>query len=94
MTMKTKNRSLVQEKTARTCRDAPVKLRYYRLSEEAPDGTIRYGAAIEAVCEGARTFEEVPDITLSREEIDRLLQTLARGTVTPVSLREVVEDLL
>ena len=94
MTMKTKNRSLVLKETVRTCRDAPLELRYYRLSEEASDGTTRYGAAVEALCEEEASGAEVPDITTSRAEIDRLLETLARGAVTPVSLREVIEELL
>ena len=59
MTMKTKNRSLVQKVFTETCRGAPLELRYYR-----------------------------------REEIDQLLRKLARGTVTPESLREVIEDSL
>ncbi len=94
MTMKTKNRSLVHTKTIRTCRGVPLELRYYRLSEEADDGTTRFGAAVKAVGEEESPRAEVPDITTSREDIDQLLATLARGTVTPVSLREVVEDLL
>ena len=94
MTMKTKNRSLVQTKAVRTCRDAPLELMYYRLSEDAPDGTTRFGAAVEAVCEEGTSRAEVPDITTSREKIDRLLSALIRGAVTPVSLREVVEDFL
>ena len=94
MTLKTKNRSLVQTAFTETCRGVPLELRYYRLCEEAPDGTTRYGAAVEAVCEGECTHAEVPDITSLREEIDQLLCKLARGTVTPESLREVVEDLL
>ena len=94
MTMKTKNRSRVQKVFTETCRGAPLELRYYRLWEEAPDGTTRYGAAIEAVCNGEATRAEVPDVTSRREEIDHLLWKLARGTVTPESLREVIEDSL
>ena len=94
MTIKTKNRLLAQKVFTETCRGAPLELRYYRLWEEAPDGTTRYGAAIEAMCEGERTHAEVPDVTSLREEIDQLLRKLARGTVTPESLREVIEELL
>lgn len=94
MTMKTKNRSLAQKVFTETCRGAPLELRYYRLWEEAPDGTTRYGIAVEAVCNGEETRTEVPDVTSRREEIDHLLWKLARGTVTPESLREVIEDSL
>ena len=94
MTMKTKNRSRAQKVFTETCRGAPLELRYYRLWEEAPDETTRYGAAIEAVCNGEATRTEVPDVTSLREEIDQLLRKLARGTVTPESLREVIEDSL
>lgn len=79
MTMKTKNRSLVQKVFTETCRGAPLELRYYRLWEEAPEGPTRYGAAIEAVCNGEATRAEVPDVTSRREEIDHLLWKLARG---------------
>ena len=94
MTMKTKNRSLVQKVFTETCRGAPLELRYYRLWEEAPDGSTRYGIAVEAVCNGEETCAEVPDVTSRREEIAHLLWQLARGTVTPESLREVIEDSL
>lgn len=89
-----KNRSLVQKVFTETCRGAPLELKYYRLWEEAPEGPTRYGAAIEAVCNGEATRAEVPDVTSLREEIDHLLWKLARGTVTPESLREVIEDSL
>lgn len=76
MTMKTKNRSLVQKVFTETCRGAPLELKYYRLWEEAPEGPTRYGAAIEAVCNGEATRAEVPDVTSLREEIDHLLWKL------------------
>ena len=87
MTMKTKNRSLVQKVFTETCRGAPLELKYYRLWEEAPEGPTRYG-------NGEATRAEVLDVTSRQEEIDHLLWKLARGTVTPESLREVIEDSL
>ena len=84
----------IAENAGRASCGAPLELRYYRLWEEAPDGTTRYGIAVEAVCNGEETRTEVPDVTSLREEIDHLLRKLARGTVTPESLREVIEDSL
>ena len=94
MTTKTKKLLLAQTKRTETCRGVPLELRYYRICEEAPDGTMRYGAAVEAVRDGEQTRAEICDITTSKADYDRLLAALARGMVTPESLREVVEDWL
>lgn len=38
--------------------------------------------------------ERVPDITVSAGRIDELMELLVRNTVTPCTLRDVVEDWL
>ena len=69
-------------------------LEYLLLSEDAPDGTTRFGICIR--CTGTDTVYEqrVPDVTSSRVRVEALLRMLADGKVTPVSLREILEDVL
>ena len=91
MEMKTKSLSLMQKMTTETCRGARLELEYYLLREREPE---RYGVKIRACQQGVWTCEEVPDLTSSQEEARRVLAMLARGTVTPESLRDVVDDWL
>ena len=66
------------------CRDALV--RYYLLEEEGG----AYGVGVETEEETALVF----DLTPSRRKAGSLAQSLVRGAVTPVSLRDVVDDWL
>lgn len=59
---------------------------YYRLEEKR-----RYGVCIRK--QNGETAA-LADLTGDRRRIDALLGALLRGTVTPVSLRDVVEDWL
>ena len=96
MTMKTKNLSLIQTNWTETCRSVPLELRYY-LTQEDPDtarGPSRYGVIVEAYQNGESSRAEVSDITISREKIHTLIDALARGAVTPETLRDVVDDWL
>lgn len=49
---------------------------------------------IRCVSDGCEDYAALPDITSSPERIMQLLTQLADGAVTPVSLREIVEDWL
>lgn len=69
------------------CRGAAVH--YYLVVEEAV-GIERYGLQ---VCYGDET-ETVLDITSSQGHIQALLEAMARGSVTPATAREVVDDWL
>lgn len=62
---------------------------YYLMVEEAA-GIERYGLQVR---QGNET-ETVEDITSSQRQIQALLGVMARGGVTPVAVREVVEDWL
>lgn len=96
MTMKTKNLSLIRTNWTETCRGAPLELRYY-LTQEDPDtahALCRYGVIVEACQGGESSRAELSDITTSREKIHTLIDTLARGAVTPETLQDVVEDRL
>ena len=67
------------------CRALPA--RYYLLEEEGPAS---YGVEIE--WEGSTAA--VRDLSPSRERVQALAEALARGAVTPVALRDVVDDWL
>ena len=69
------------------CGDAA--LRYYLLTKKSAMGVL-YG--VQAELNGERTA--VPGITLSRRRVQSLLDGLIRGQVTPVALRDVVDDWL
>ena len=70
------------------CRELPV--RYYLLVEEQVNETETYGIGVEYGEDRA----EVPDITSSQKGVFMLLDTMIRGNVTPVTLRDVAEDWL
>ena len=70
------------------CRELSV--RYYLLVEEQVNETETYGIGVEYGEERV----DVPDITPSQKGVSVLLDTMIRGTVTPVTLRDVAEDWL
>lgn len=65
-------------------------MRYYLLVDVGKNGSRMYGILIE----GGGSREMIPGITPSRLRIQSLLERLARGRVTPVTVRDVVEDWL
>lgn len=65
------------------------RLRYYLLEEES-ENCESYGVRIELEDEEAA----VPDISPSRQRVQELTAALIRGGVTPVALRDIVDDWL
>lgn len=65
-------------------------IRYALLTSIGEDGTRRYGAAV--FCAGKE--EAVIDITGSKAKALALIAKLRRGRVTPVALRDIVDDWL
>lgn len=63
-----------------------TRTRYYLLE----DGGASYGVQVELGNESAA----VPDLSPSRRRVEALAKALARGAVTPVALRDVVDDWL
>lgn len=64
---------------------------YYLLTDEIENLYESYGVAIQY---GEREQASIPRITFSQNKIFLLIAALMRYTVTPVSLRDVVEDWL
>ena len=65
------------------------RARYYLLEEDAEEPG-SYGVQIELEGEEA----SVPDLSPSRRRVEALAAALVRGAVTPVGLRDVVDDWL
>ena len=63
-------------------------LRYYLL--RSPEPRSEYGICV--TCGGDTAF--IPGITFSKIKIRRLLRSMMRGRVTPVTARDIVEDWL
>ena len=63
-----------------------LSARYYLLEENGDS----YGVGIELKGESAAA----PDLSSSRQRVEELAERLARGTVTPIALRDVVDDWL
>ena len=90
------------------CKDAA--LRYYLLTEDSAAGPLYGGqaelggepAAVSGIptsrqrVQGLLDGEEaaLPDLSPSRRRVQELAAALARGGVTPVALRDVVDDWL
>lgn len=70
------------------CRELPV--RYYLLEDETDEGRPLYGIQVEYGGERMSILE----LTCSRQRAEALLGLLIRGCVTPVTVRDVVEDWL
>ncbi len=68
-----------------------ARARYYLLEEEPGEGeTASYGVQVELEDETAAA----PGLSPSRQRIADLAEALVRGAVTPVALRDVVDDWL
>lgn len=70
-----------------------LRLEYYRLTQPDTHGP-QYGAAIRCLSADGEDYAAVPAITVCPGRIERLLALLSEHTVTPVTLRDVITDLL
>lgn len=71
----------------------PATLEYYLLAETTATQT-HYGVSIRLICTEHVEEKTVRRITTSRQRIEQMLLAMARGTVTPVTMRDIVEDML
>ena len=70
------------------CKNSVIQ--YYLVTELLENEIEVYGVLVRFLGEIAR----IPAITVSWERIQTLLNMLRKGSVTPVTLRDVVEDFL
>ena len=89
-----KQEDLIYTRHAYTQTGRRLRLEYYRLAHPDSEARTGYGAAIRCTAQDGVDYAAVFNITIVPEQIDRLLSTLARCTVTPVTLRDVIEDIL
>ena len=68
-------------------------LEYYLLVDTAAAQT-HYGVSIRLICPEYVEEKSIRRITTSRRTIEQMLLAMAQGTVTPVSMRDIVEDML
>ncbi|MDD3347139.1 DUF6514 family protein [Oscillibacter sp.] len=67
-----------------------LSIQYYLLVQESTGGMETYGVSVEC----GEEQDLLPDLTISKWRVSALLEMLARGSVTPVTLRDIVEDWL
>lgn len=78
-------------KTADTQSGEPIELKYYLVLNVT---NREYGIAVRSVCGSRREQAMFSAITPDCEKAEALLQKLADGTVTPVTLADVIQDWL
>lgn len=76
------------------CENGEPAALQYRILEEAAGGITRYGAEIVMRRGGKEERAAVRDLSLSYDSVRDFLRLLANGSVTPCTLREIVEDRL
>ena len=86
-------RRLTDTRSVRLAGGRYAELRYWILCDRI-DGRNRYGLEISLRCGGVNERSAVYDITTSAARIRALAEQLARNTVAPCTLRDVVEDAL
>lgn len=82
----------ITTRSIQTESNRPMKLQYAVLVEETPSGLENYGIQITEAEVGS--FASAPGLTVSSQRICELTETLARNTVTPVALMDVLDDWL
>lgn len=81
---------LVATRTIQAEDGSPLTLQYMILSEEMPRGPESYGVRITEGEGGASSV--APGLTTSNQKIQDLVETLAKNTVTPTGLMDVLAD--
>lgn len=74
------------------CENGEVALLLYYILEETLEGCMSYGAEIVMHRGGHRETAAVRHITTSYGRMREILSLLSRNTVTPCTLREIVEE--
>lgn len=84
-------------KEVRSDAGVSMELRYYLVQDSVSGnaGKAAYGIGIVKLVEGeAEEQEWIPAISHSRERTERMLKRLWEGTVTPVTVVGIVDDLM
>lgn len=75
----------------------PMKLEYYKIRQENKEEDIKYGIEIVKKMYKNKQIEieqeKILNITKSEEKANEMLELLKKHQVTPVVLKDVIEDL-
>ena len=65
---------------------------YYAIVINRKDNILRYGILCKLIESGKISREIIPDITTSKDEIDKIIKLIYKNTVTPTILKDVISD--
>lgn len=85
---------IVYKRNAIAQSGAPLNLEYLLTCRELPDSVPEYGVGIRVLTPDSCEEDCVDGITPRRERAMELLRLLADGTATPVTLRDILQDVL
>ena len=85
---------IVYKRSAVAQSGAPLNLEYLLTCREPPDSVPEYGVGIRVLTPDSCEEDCADGITPRRERAMELLRLLADGTVTPVTLRDILQDVL
>lgn len=89
-----KEMQVVYERSTTAQSGVPMKLEYLLSYREPPDGLPEYGVGIRVLTPDSCEEDCLDGVTPSRARAMELLRLLADGTVTPVTLRDILQDVL
>lgn len=85
---------IVYKRNAIAQSGAPLNLEYLLTCRELPDSVPEYGVGIRVLTPDSCEEDCADGVTPRRERAMELLRLLADGTVTPVTLRDILQDVL
>ena len=85
---------IVYKRNAIAQSGAPLNLEYLLTCREPPDSVPEYGVGIRVLTPDSCEEDCADGVTPRRGRAMELLRLLADGTVTPVTLRDILQDVL
>lgn len=85
---------IVYKRNAIAQSGAPLNLEYLLTCRELPDSVPEHGVGIRVLTPDSCEEDCADGITPRRERAMELLRLLADGTTTPVTLRDILQDVL
>ena len=85
---------IVYKRSAVAQSGVTLNLEYLLTCREPPNGALEYGVGIRVLTPDSCEEDCADGITPRRERAMELLRLLADGTATPVTLRDILQDVL
>lgn len=70
------------------CTVDEINLKYYKTKKNR-----KYGVKIKKLEKGIEEYAEIEEITEEEKDIELFLEKLIKGTVTPITLKYIIEDM-